>query len=139
MTYPIQKSETEWRALLAAKGAEPAAFQVTRQAATERPFTGRYEQVWANGSYHCICCGNLLFDASTKFDAGCGWPSFSLAREGAIEERRDISHGMVRIETVCAECGAHLGHVFPDGPAPTGLRYCMNSASLEFNPADPAA
>ena len=137
MTYPIEKSDTQWQALLAQKGAEPRAFEVTRRAATERPYTGKYEQVWADGTYHCICCGNLLFDADTKFDAGCGWPSFSLAREGAIEERRDISHGMVRVETVCAECGAHLGHVFEDGPAPTGLRYCMNSASLQFEAAAP--
>jgi peptide-methionine (R)-S-oxide reductase len=131
MSHPIQKTEEEWRALLAAKGAEPGAFQITRHAATERPFTGKYEQVWADGSYHCICCGHLLFDASTKFDAGCGWPSFSLAKPGAIEEKRDISHGMLRVETVCAQCGAHLGHVFEDGPAPTGLRYCMNSAALQ--------
>lgn len=134
MTYPIHKSDDEWRATLAARGAEPRAFEVTRQAATERPFTGRYERHWADGSYHCICCGARLFDSDTKFDAGCGWPSFSQAIPGAIEERRDLSHGMVRTETVCARCGAHLGHVFNDGPAPTGLRYCMNSAALDFEP-----
>ena len=133
MTYAIQKSDAEWQALLAQKGAEPRAFDVTRRAATERPFTGKYEQVWADGSYHCICCGNQLFDSHTKFDAGCGWPSFSEAVPGAIQEITDYSHGMVRTETVCAQCGAHLGHVFPDGPAPTGLRYCMISASLELH------
>lgn len=135
MTYPIQKTDAQWRELLAAKGAEAPAFDVTRRAATERPFTGQYEQHWAAGRYHCICCGAKLFDSDTKFDAGCGWPSFSQAVPGAIEERRDLSHGMVRVETLCAQCGAHLGHVFPDGPAPTGLRYCMNSAALDFDPA----
>lgn len=136
MSFPIQKTPAQWQALLQDKGAEAAAFEVTRHAATERPFTGKYNQVWADGSYHCICCGAKLFDAQTKFDAGCGWPSFDRAEPGAITEIVDRSHGMARVETVCSQCGAHLGHVFEDGPPTTGLRYCMNSASLDFNAKD---
>lgn len=131
MTYPIEKSDAEWRAQLAAKDAEPMAFEVTRRAHTERPFTGRYEGHSLPGHYRCICCDQTLFSAETKFDAGCGWPSFNQALPGAISERVDHSHGMRRVETVCSQCGAHLGHVFEDGPAPSGLRYCMNSAALE--------
>ena len=130
----LPRTDAEWKARLAEKGAEPVAFEVTRHASTERPFTGKYNAVWADGSYHCICCGAKLFDSHTKFDAGCGWPSFSLAIPGAIKDIVDRSHGMLRTETVCANCNAHLGHVFPDGPGPEGLRYCMNSASLDFSP-----
>ena len=130
----VQKTDAEWKALLAEKGAEPHAFEITRRAATERAHTGKYDQVWADGTYHCMCCNAELFDSSTKFDAGCGWPSFSKeVRPGAITEHVDRAHGMVRTETVCTNCGAHLGHVFPDGPTETGLRYCMNSASLSFD------
>ncbi len=136
MTYPITKTDEEWKNLLKAKGAEPHAFEVTRHAATERPFTGKYADNFKNGTYHCICCDKPLFTANTKFDAGCGWPSFDAAiAEGAVATRSDRTHGMVRTEALCGHCGAHLGHLFDDGPTDTGLRYCMNSASLHFSPA----
>jgi peptide-methionine (R)-S-oxide reductase len=136
MTYPITKTDDEWKAILQSKGAEPHAFEVTRHAATERPFTGKYADNFKNGTYHCICCDKPLFTANTKFDAGCGWPSFDAAiAEGSVTTRSDKTHGMVRTEALCGHCGSHLGHLFDDGPTDTGLRYCMNSASLHFSPA----
>jgi peptide-methionine (R)-S-oxide reductase len=111
----------------------PQQFAVTRQADTEPPFTGEYWNVKDDGTYTCIVCGADLFRSETKYDSGTGWPSFSQAIEdGLIETREDRSHGMVRTEIVCATCGSHLGHVFDDGPQPTGLRYCVNSASLDL-------
>ncbi len=136
MTNPITKTDDEWKAILQSRGAEPHAFEVTRHAATERPFTGKYADNFRDGTYHCICCDKPLFTSNTKFDAGCGWPSFDAAiADGAVATRTDKTHGMVRVEALCGHCGAHLGHLFDDGPTDTGLRYCMNSASLHFSPA----
>lgn len=129
----VVKSEAEWRAQL-----DPMQFEVTRHAATERAFSGKYWDHWQPGVYHCVGCGAPLFDSGTKFDAGCGWPSYFEPLRGEIVERVvDRSHGMVRVEVRCRDCGAHLGHVFPDGPEPTGERFCINSAALDFEPKAP--
>lgn len=128
--FPIQRSEAEWRAAL-----DPMAFRVLRQHATERPGTSPLNAEKRAGVFHCAGCGTPLFESDAKFESGTGWPSFHSRIEGNVGEREDNSFFMRRVEVHCAACGGHLGHVFPDGPAPTGLRYCINGAALEFRPA----
>jgi peptide-methionine (R)-S-oxide reductase len=124
----IVRSDAEWRTVLTQEQ-----YQVLRQKGTERPYTGALTENRETGNYHCAGCGALLFLSDAKFDSGCGWPSFTLPADSkAVDEHEDRTYGMRRIEVTCARCGGHLGHVFPDGPAPTGLRYCINSASLTF-------
>ncbi|MGD2045134.1 MAG: peptide-methionine (R)-S-oxide reductase MsrB [Gemmatimonadota bacterium] len=132
MADPKDRTEEEWREIL-----DEPSYRVLREKATERPFTGEYNDEKRKGTYRCKGCGALLFASDTKFDSGCGWPSFYEPADGAsIREEADHSHGMSRTEVLCDACGGHLGHVFPDGPRPTGLRYCINSVALDLEPEE---
>jgi len=132
MAEKMDLTDAEWRARLS-----PEQFRVLREGGTERAFTGKYEKNKQDGEYICAACGQVLFESTDKYDSGSGWPSFTDPAAGdAVEERRDVSHGMIRTEVLCSNCEGHLGHVFPDGPGPGGLRYCINSAALDFVPED---
>jgi peptide-methionine (R)-S-oxide reductase len=124
----IEKTEAEWEAELS-----PEQYRVLRQKGTEAPFSGEYDHTFDPGTYHCAGCGAILFESDTKYDSGCGWPAFYAPASGdAVDEDSDVTHGMIRTEVLCSSCGGHLGHVFPDGPHPTGQRYCINSAALKL-------
>jgi peptide-methionine (R)-S-oxide reductase len=127
MSYKIEKTETEWLAELG-----PEKYKILRQKGTELPNSGKFNVHFDNGTYHCAACNEQLFASDSKFNAHCGWPSFDASIPGKIEYIKDTSHGMIRTEILCASCGSHLGHVFNDGPTETGIRYCVNSLSIEF-------
>ncbi len=129
-TDKMEKTKEEWKKILS-----PMQYFVTRENGTESPYTGKFDNFFEKGTYICACCGQELFESSTKFNSGCGWPAFFDIRSSKnVVSKKDVTHGMVRIEVRCSKCDAHLGHVFEDGPKPTGLRYCINSAALEFIP-----
>tara|TARA_B100000949_G_C14109149_1_gene377587 strand:- start:130 stop:522 length:393 start_codon:yes stop_codon:yes gene_type:complete len=126
--YSVEKSEQEWKEQLSEEQ-----YRILRQKGTEAPHTGKYNLHFEDGKYKCVGCGNVLFESEAKFNSNCGWPSFDQSVEGSIEYIKDTSFGMIRTEILCSNCGGHIGHVFDDGPTETGQRYCVNSASIEFN------